>query len=323
MGPPPVTSSTAGPSTRATTATTSKKTAVTAPRKDAFAMLMKKPREEKERLEKEKAKQRATRSMAPPDIFASISKPKESLSNGSLPSKVKVKDKMRPRMKSKQENAPRPALVSDEEEEMASEPELHVESETPVEPVLTPVIVPEDPPLTSTRMFLQPFLRPQSLPVDAGMEIVEDSEGEGRAEGQVLIDTASTEHVSNEDIEFHSTLVVEVPAESSPDVDAASEHIDPIEDSIASDLVPRDPEQHNDVGQMDVLPPSRTRESKLPLGKRRQPTTVASVSRVTRSISNSKKKNNEAAGLYLYFSHSLTGIYLFISINFYSTTRKL
>ncbi|KAH9485040.1 Microcephalin [Psilocybe cubensis] len=311
----------AGPPTKVATATSSKNPNATVTKKDAFALMMKKSREDKERIEREKNRQ------PPANIFTPITTAKRPGSRESL--KMKMKDKMRPKMKSKQDPATQPPLNFDDEEQEEEEEiekesgskyyastQTIVESGPSTQSEIAPVIIP-DPPISPTRIALD-SLRSSSLPEESNMEIVEDSEGEGQAlmhpavaaaypghvsanpgEGQTIselgVDTSLVEQPLAEVMQPVPTIAVEALKEISTKIEGPEHEVSPTDDNVASQSAENVSEQQQEEeAQTEIRPPSRTRVSRLPLGKKRQPAVVIPGGRVTRSASNNKKNGDEA-----------------------------
>ncbi|KAF8967932.1 hypothetical protein BDZ97DRAFT_2073318 [Flammula alnicola] len=288
--------STMGPPTLATTqskATAARKQDMSsAPKKDAFALMMKEPLEKRARLEKEKAKmkekEKAYRSV-PPLIFAPVGKGKEPVVAGpSAKPKLKLKEKMRPREKPEPKKPLLLVPLPDEEDEEHTEPESA--SQTDREDAFM-----EPPP---PRISPGP---PVTVPVAAVDAIIAD-EGPDMAPLRDR-DTKMMEVDALEEQEEKTPLAVvpEARAEVSSPVlegDATSE----VQHHTQETSAPSFMEDSGKLGEREEVPEpteprplAKTGGSKLPLGKKRQPMSVAPASRVTRSVSN-KRNNNATEG---------------------------
>ncbi|KDR75739.1 hypothetical protein GALMADRAFT_248407 [Galerina marginata CBS 339.88] len=314
-----------------------KKNSSSAPMKDAFALLMKKPREQQEKLEREKAKLKlnVTKSMPPPNIFASTSKGKEPVAGPSAQQKVRMKDKMRPKVKSsKPEQAPLLVPLPDEEDEEDRPMPSHT-SESEPEPHMAEPSLPRTSPI--------PVERPLATPEDSAMDTELDEPSAEPTVGDASMadlqphseeDTIITENTTSVEVVDEEASV---PPESSPipaddDLGASEDHSAPAEDlPVSAEDHPVPVEEHSipaeglvvedevmkeipqpseeitpdsaqstadaskeEEAQPQPDPPApKAGASKLPLGKKRQPISVAPASRVTRSASSSKKKGGE------------------------------
>ncbi|CAA7259035.1 unnamed protein product [Cyclocybe aegerita] len=278
-----------------------------APKRDAFATLMKGSREQKDRTEKEKEKGVKAKktviafsSSKSVDLFATMSKGKEKVVDAEAP-KVRMKDKMRKKEKTKEPKTVAYVPTSDDEEQEQQERMEAISMPLPVEETVTEPPKPtsakslepvESSPLVVEDAIMGPPEHEESgltVPHDATMK---DVEVEARQEDErspivpaaATTDTPVLEPEGMEAIPTPEDGAIAQAEETRTATEQKDEVTEDEQRGTAMEQVPTEPR-----------PPSRSGPSKLPVGKKRQPISVAPANRVTRSVSSKKKDDSQPA----------------------------
>ncbi|KAJ3514795.1 hypothetical protein NLJ89_g2166 [Agrocybe chaxingu] len=270
---------------------------------------MKGSREQKERTEKEKetgmkAKKSvvASSSSKSVDIFASMPKGKEKAVDAEGP-KIKMKDKMRKKEKTKESKPVKLVPTSDDEEQEQQERTEAIFMPSPVEHTVTePESTPAktlEPVEPSPLVIEDAVMEPPEPPSHEGPELpdsqdatMKDVEVEAQQEGEQSPDVPITATTVSPPLEPQGIEAVPTPEdgaivqaeETSTVAEQKDEVVNAEQRGNVMEQVPTEPR-----------PPSRSGPSKLPVGKKRQHISVAPANRVTRSVSSKKKDDSPLA----------------------------
>ena len=275
--------------------------------KDAFDIMMKGPREAKARLEKEKAKPSTTQGAGQSSkssiqsIFSYKGKEKEKVVPVEKPKKMK--EKMRPREKPKTHKAPLLIPLTDDEESPLHSP---VENKFPR--------IPPHPAVQSSEP------REPNSPLPAAD--VEDDAVMADADDIVLPPPAA----ATESLDHDTTMaeletpidesdaendVIQPPLTSSPDPipTAEADTVDTEQGLPSAEklTIPNEGQTKEEESPAAEAPePSTAGPSKLPLGKKRQPSSALPAPRMTRSVSKRNEKVPEEPKSKLGMSRTLS-----------------
>ena len=256
----------------ASTSTGRKK--MTSNKKNAFDLLMKKPLQAKTKLERKANLSKGAGAQRSDSKVSTARIPQPSIftvfEGGEKPAAplgrlgMKMREKMRPNPKSK--NHKRPLLIPtvDDEEENMADPGVDSEHEA-IDLGSRQSLDPGPSTLAGSSTHAEEEIKEKGHPIMLGHV-------------EILVDHHSSEAVTAETTPMTAEMTASLPT-----------------DHLVSEAIHREPAQLEH-------PPVKRGRSKLPLGKKRQPTSIAPVGRVTRSVSKQKdQEGSSEPGNYSFF----------------------